>query len=357
MGVRKKYVPYDYEEAYTDELRKIEEEQQRKVAKGSIYVLKEIRSGPQLELEIYPEFSRWKDVPIEGRKKKKDNSTAQRDLNDRNARKTLERLVNANFGEGDLWITLTYDEDHLPADMEEATKNVRRYMQRVNYQRKKRGLGPAKYIYVTEHSEENEVRWHHHIIMDGAMDRDTVEACWKIRSRNQVRKIVPDEDGLTGMAKYITKDKLKRKKNERRWNCSKGLRQPEIRKTHTKRPAEGEKGKRQAPRRIRAYVNRILKDQGEIEEICRGWYPDYSFAEAVVFFNQYNQQYYIRARMRRIRRETKENGRPETKAHSSRKHLSAPGQSEAGPRRPHGADREHPEERDHAEPDRHSGTL
>lgn len=323
MGSRTKYVPYDYEAAYTDEIRKIEDEQQRKAEPRSTYVLKEIRSGPQLELEIYPEFARWKDVPQEGRKRKRDNSIAQRDLNDRNARKTLERLVNTNFREGDLWITLTYDEEHLPGDMDEATRNVRRYMQRVNYQRKKRGLLPAKYVYVTEHSEENEVRWHHHIIMDGAMDRDTVEACWKIRSRNQVRKIVPDDDGLTGMAKYITKDRMKRKKHERRWNCSKNLRQPEIRKTHAKRRRETDR--KQAPRRIRSYVNRILKDQGEIETICREWFPDYSFAEAQILWNNYNQQYYIRARMHRTRREIKQYGRTKTQAHRAREHLSSSG--------------------------------
>ena len=322
MGSRKKYVPYDYEEAFTDEIREKEEDQQRKVPKGSTYVMKEIRSGSQLEIEIYPEFAHWKDVPPEGRRRKKDNSIAQRDLNDRNARKTLERLVNTNFGEGDLWITLTYDAEHLPKDMQEATRNVRRYMQRVNYQRKKRSLPPARYVYVTEHNEENEIRWHHHIIMDGAMDRDTVEACWKIRSRNQVRKIVPDDDGLIGMAKYITKDRV-RKKNERRWNCSKNLKQPDIKKMHTKRP-DGS-GKKASPRRIKSYVNRILRDHGEIEEICKAWHPDYTFAESQIFFNAYNQQYYIRARMHRTRREIKQYGRSKAEAHRAREHLSAPG--------------------------------
>ena len=321
MGKRKKYVPYEYEAVYTEEIREQEKEaeRRRKAAPKSTYVLKEIKAGTQLELEIYPEFASWKDVPPGGRKRKRDN-IAQRDLNDRNARKHLERIINANFAEGDLWITLTYDADHLPADMEEAIRNVRRFIQRVNYQRKKKDLPPAKYVYVTEHSEENEVRWHHHIIMDGALDRDTVEACWKLRSRNQVRRIVPDDDGLIGMAKYITKDKLKRKKHERRWNCSKNLKQPEIRKRHTMRPA----GKSSAPRRIRSFVNRILKDRGEAEEIFRAWYPEYGFAEAEVFYNPYNQNYYIRARMHRIRKETnRKNGKYQNV--SDRKHLSASG--------------------------------
>lgn len=299
MGRREKYVPYDYEAAYTDEIRKQEEDQQRRTPAGSIYALKEIRAGDQMEIDIYPEHKRWRNVPEEGRRRKKDNSTAQRNLNDRNARKQLERILNANFGEGDLWITLTYDEEHLPEDMAEAVRNMQKFISRVNYQRKKRGLPAAKYVYVTEHDEEHETRWHHHIVMDGAMDRDTVEACWKLRSRNQIRKVVPDENGLTGLAKYITKDGYKRKKNERRWNASKNLKKPEIRTVHSMRPKGGPEGRRTSPRMIRSYVNRMLRDQGEIETICREWYPDYIFTDAKILFNQVNQQYYINARMRR----------------------------------------------------------
>lgn len=316
------YVCYDYEAAYVDEIREKEIERERqKLPSGSVYALKEIRSGPILELNLYPEHRRMSEVPPEGRRPKKDNSKAQRDLNEKNARKHLERLVNANFGEGDLWITFTYDEEQLPETMEEAVKNVQRYIQRVNYQRKKRGLPAAKYIYVTEHDEDTEVRWHHHIIMDGMLDRDTVEACWKIRSRNTIKKIVPDEDGLSGMAKYITKD-YKRKKHERRWNASKGLKQPEIRTVHYKKPKGGTSAaaQRESERKIRSYVTRMLKDRGEIEQICRAWYPDYIFAESQVFYNQYNQQFYISCRMRRNKHgtETDKNDR-------ARKHLPASG--------------------------------
>lgn len=299
MGRREKYVPYDYEAAYADEIRKQEEDQQRRTPAGSIYALKEIRAGDQMEIDIYPEHKRWRDVPEEGRRRKKDNSTAQRNLNDRNARKQLERILNTNFGEGDLWITLTYDEGHLPEDMAEAVRNMQKFISRVNYQRKKRGLPAAKYVYVTEHDEDHETRWHHHIVMDGAMDRDTVESCWKLRSRNQIRKIIPDENGLTGLAKYITKDGYKRKKNERRWNASKNLKKPEIRTVHSMRPRGGPEGKRTSPRMIRSYVNRMLRDQGEIETICREWYPGYTFTDAKILFNKVNQQYYINARMRR----------------------------------------------------------
>ena len=35
--------------------------------------------------------------------------------------------------------------------------------------------------------------------MDGALDMDVVEKCWNQSSRNEVRRLQKDENGLTGM--------------------------------------------------------------------------------------------------------------------------------------------------------------
>ena len=52
-----------------------------------MYALKEIRAGELFEVEIYPQFRSMEDVPPEGREIKKDNTRAQKNLNDKNARK------------------------------------------------------------------------------------------------------------------------------------------------------------------------------------------------------------------------------------------------------------------------------
>ena len=56
------YVPYDYEAAYKNSLDKMEEANEERILKEgkvkSIYATKEIRSGDQLEVEIYPEFTK-----------------------------------------------------------------------------------------------------------------------------------------------------------------------------------------------------------------------------------------------------------------------------------------------------------
>lgn len=299
-------IPYDYEAAFNKSLADLNEWFVRQMAihrKKVVYALKEITAGEQFEIEIYPQFRKMDDVPKEGRKVVKDNNKAQKNLNDKNARKYVERLINKNFNDRDIWLTLTYDDDHLPpdGDIDAAIKNMQKYIRRVNYQRGKRGLPNAKYIYVTEYDPDAEIRWHHHIIMDGMMDMDIVEKCWKQASRNEVRRLQKDENGLSGMSRYMVKEK-KRIKSEKRWNSSQGLQEPDVKIVHSKQPEKG-KG---SYKPIGKYVDSMVRNQNTISEVLAGWYPDFDFTNASVYYNDFNYMFYIHARMRRKRSDERE---------------------------------------------------
>lgn len=180
MRKNRGYIDYDYEAAFTDPIDYSNESniekllQQGKVK--SVYTTKTIKAGNQFEVEIYPSFTKKEST---GMNLKPRSSTAQKNLNDKNARKKLERLINANFSNGDLWVTLTYDNEHLPESMKDALKNIGNYMRRINYRREKMGLSNAKYIYITEYNPKKKIRCHHHLIMDGALSMDLVEKMWK----------------------------------------------------------------------------------------------------------------------------------------------------------------------------------
>lgn len=302
MGKRKRkrvYVPYDYEAAYQQQLENLEEENEKRILKEgrtkNIYATKEIRAGDQLEVEIYPEFTRGQrsEIPDEGKRKKQ--RQAQKNLNDKNSRKKCERLINANFTDRDIWATLTYTDGNMPESMQQAQKNIQNYIKRLNYKRRKDGKKNLRYIYVTECSSRG--RWHHHIVMDGDMDMDTVEAVWKMGRRNQIRRLKRDDDGLIGMARYITKDKApgkKRKKQQepdkyqKQWVASKGLKKPEERVNHYKTKQKD--------------VNAIVAGRLRIEDHLSRWYADYEFAEADIRYNTFNGRFYIYGRMRMKRR-------------------------------------------------------
>ena len=301
------YVPYDYEAAFREQLTMMQEwsldnmfAHDRKVR----YTLKEIKAGDQFEVEIYPQFRKMSEVPKEGQKVVKDNR-AQSNLNDKNARKFVERKVNANFGDGDIWMTATYDDEHLPpdGDMDAANRDMVNFISRINYQRKKRGLPKAKWIYVTEYDKDAAIRWHHHIIMDGELDMDVVEQCWKKGRRNEVRRLKRDDNGLSGLANYIVKQK-DRLKSEKRWHCSRGLRNPDIRVVHSKQPEKGQGNYKP----VGKYVDQMVKNQNTIGEILAKWYTEYDFTNAQVYYNDFNYMFYIHARMRR-KREADEDGK------------------------------------------------
>lgn len=228
----KHFIEYDVENTFDEDIKNADEQQIQKLLEVGklkcIYATKTIKSGNQFEVEIYPEYTRKqlkKEKSIQKKTKK-----AQKNLNDKNARKKLIRLVNCNFNDKDIWATLTYSADYPPETMEEAQKNIRNYIRRIKRRRIKLSLPEARYIYVTEWnmSKKKKIRCHHHLIIDGSMSMDELEELWKFGRRNNTRRIKKGVDGLTGLAEYVSKDPC----GSKRWCASKNLKKPIIKKNH-----------------------------------------------------------------------------------------------------------------------------
>ncbi len=122
---------------------------------------------------------------------------AQKNLNAKNTRKRIVRLLNANFTKEDIWETLTYDNKHLPKDMKGAKHCLQNYLRRIAYWMKKKGLGELKYLYAIEYIDDGEeVRIHQHVVMNFP-DRDVAEKLWKGggRTQTQGRRRTPPQRG------------------------------------------------------------------------------------------------------------------------------------------------------------------
>lgn len=295
------YIEYDYEAAFDkniDDLHEWFTEQLLKNSYKCVYACKEITAGQQFEIEIYPEFKRLSDAPGAG--KKKDNSKAQKNLNDINARKYVTRLINENFPDDrGFWITLTYSKGNEPANYDEALNNIQNYIKRLKYRRRKLGLPPIRYVYITAYNPEAKIRWHHHIVMDNGLDMDTVETAWNKGRRNETRCLDPDEYGLAGIANYIT-DEKNRGKCEKRWNCSKNLKQFRVRKVYGKKKEYRKDGTAQGKYTpISKYINTFVRDRGALEHQIGKWYPGNKLLDTAVFYNDFNGMFYIKARMKK----------------------------------------------------------
>ena len=171
---------------------------------------------------IQVSYFRYTETRRQGRKRKYQESTPkQRALNEKRSKRYFEALVKTNFGADDLCVHPTYADENMPADEAEAKKQITNYMRRINHKRKKMGLPNAKYIIITETGAKNG-RIHHHVIMDGALDRNEVEKLWG-RGICNADRLQPDKKtGLAAILTYLMKDP----RGRRRWDPSHNLQKP-----------------------------------------------------------------------------------------------------------------------------------
>lgn len=187
------------------------------------YRIKIIDSGAYREVEIFPI---WKASQKKRGEKALSTREAQENLNNRNRQKHLVRMINTNFGRGDIHISLTYSQKYLPGDKKQALKDLQNYLRRVKRYIKKHNLPELKYIAITEGGEGSGVRLHHHVIMNfNTMnvkgDAFVAEDLWKLAEYPGAEFLKPSEFGLEQLGKYLTKEA--RKKNEKTYSTSKNL--------------------------------------------------------------------------------------------------------------------------------------
>lgn len=169
-----------------------------------------------------------------------------------------EWVTGLRLHKGVVEYTPNNDAENLPGTVEEAENIVTNYLRRIAYRRKKLGLEPLKYILVTEYKYSKDgqclKRIHHHIIMNGGLDRDDVELMWTKDRINWKKTDDPEyrasikqlgwvnadrlqmnENGIEGLCKYIVKDP----QGKKRYSSSRNLDRPE-----TTREDGGEKQQR-----------------------------------------------------------------------------------------------------------------
>lgn len=258
------------------------------------YVIKTIKSGDLVESEIYPWYGSKKDIPR--KKDRKDQRETQNNLNHKNTQKHVIRLMSCNFTKEDYIVTLTWEDKYYPT-YERAKKDFDNWLAKVKRWRDKRGLPPPKYIYALEYLEEGEttkkVRMNIHVIISGTGRenkaeqyeyRDMLETKWTRGPRCETRKVVPDDYGLTGFAKYITKGCQDERKHARKWNGSQNLTKPTITKNHTKI--------------TRKKAENMFRDNDFLREVLETTYKNkYKFLDCEANVNEYVSGIYFYARM------------------------------------------------------------
>ena len=187
---------------------------------------KTITAGPLVLEAIYPRGGRG-DEPTVRAGKRKLSSEAQQRMNTKYSYRKLEMRIAANFGQGDLYVTLTYDDEHLPGSRAKAIGDLKEFRRRLKALRSKTGR-PMRMIWATE-TRHGEGRWHHHCIVNASSNRDfeEIRGLWQ-GGGVDLRKIRIDKThSYEAIAKYLCKEARERP-GLRIWSCTRSCVRPTV---------------------------------------------------------------------------------------------------------------------------------
>jgi hypothetical protein len=143
-----------------------------------------------------------------GAKRKRTPEDVKRQ-NIRNREKKVQRLIIANFHEGDWHLILKYKKELRPESYKEAKKQVQKFLADMRNAYKKAGYS-FKYIYVTERGKQGAC--HHHLIIEDIAEQNLntkklVMRYWQYGSKAFIPLY---EDGeFENLAEYIVKKETK----------------------------------------------------------------------------------------------------------------------------------------------------
>ena len=182
-------------------------------------------TGKYIEVELFNLSPNKK--PFARAKKIKESTPAQKNLNDKKARRQFRRILHCNFTKKDLAVHLTFDEEHLPETEKDAIRLIGNYIRVIRRMWEKQFPGkPFKYVYVFSDvagdGSGEVVRKHFHLIMSGGLTRDDIEDKWKYGFANADR-LRFTETGIEKLANYM----LDQACGKRRWKGSNNLIKPE----------------------------------------------------------------------------------------------------------------------------------
>lgn len=177
-------------------------------------------------IEVTKSYTKRVGVKVRGGKTKPTAEEIEK-VNQMNAERTLRLKINHNFGEDDLFITLTYKKDERPG-AEEAKENIKKLIDNLRKAYKKVGED-LKWVCVTEYLNK---AIHHHLLINHIKGQDVskwVRSLWKFGRPDF--KYLDDTGQYKDLAAYLIKEtsktyKAKHGARKQRYSCSRNLVMP-----------------------------------------------------------------------------------------------------------------------------------
>lgn len=211
------------------------------MAKGGCWVRRTIKCKNGMRYK-----SQFWDGPRRPRKDRRagSSSLAQKDRNANTAPRRLAMLLNCNFTGRDCLLTLTYSDEHLPADPDAADAACRLFFRRLIRECQKMGL-QLSYVWTTADKSMRSghvgdpVRLHHHIVVSG-LDLERLrplEEIWgqgfvNVKRLEEHPDMAPGQVPLDPIAAYLALQAVTGP-GRQKWHSSRGMEKPEVVKVET----------------------------------------------------------------------------------------------------------------------------
>jgi hypothetical protein len=256
-----------------------------------------IRYGTGAEVYIYPVKEGGRKGPGSRSGRRKASRECQKRLNNIHRAARLAREIPFNFGRGDLFLSLTYDDEHNPGSYERAAKDFQNFLQKINRARARAELAAAKCIWVTEQGSKSG-RWHHHCIISGGID-------WAIFSEKwgggyvKMDPLRPSLSSYKHLAKYVCKayyevdSEQEQDEDEESGKAADKLRGGRLHRTRNIETPPTLSNDFEISRRKAARIAGELMqgdDAGEVLPLLKG----YRIEQKGAFFNEIDGHFYIR---------------------------------------------------------------
>lgn len=144
----------------------------------------------------------------------------------------LTQVINANFGADDWFVTLHYEKDRRPPDLETAKKQLTAYFKKLKKEYDKLGV-VFKWVKTTAYGPRGGI--HHHIVIPGGVKMQTINKLWRevVKLSHEARppecRALYSTGEYSSLAAYICQQAEKsgvKEKNCRRFTCSRNIVRP-----------------------------------------------------------------------------------------------------------------------------------
>lgn len=144
--------------------------------------------------------------------------------NELSSARELARVLNCNFGAGDVHIVLKYPGNTVPTSYEAAEEHLKKILAKLRYEFKKQHNINPQMVWVTANWSPHRkapARLHHHLVVE-ASAFDIVRKLWPEGLSAEFLDSRADHSDLAG---YLV-DNVNGRPNKKKWSCSRNMARP-----------------------------------------------------------------------------------------------------------------------------------